>query len=77
MAPSAQGREAAKAGLPHTACPFPKPDRPVTMGEEYPGPWADWMSGWLWMRAATGHDDAEARAERHDFIASGLRRGAT
>jgi hypothetical protein len=71
-APSIQGQEAARAGQPHTSCPINKPDRPA-QGEEYPGPWYDWMAGWRTQRAMMGLDFSEAAAELSAFISEGLK----
>ncbi|MBN2760863.1 MAG: hypothetical protein JXQ79_10210 [Rhodobacteraceae bacterium] len=57
--PFIQGQLAADAGFPYTACPFDKPDRPA-QGEHYPGPWVNWMSGWINRRSMkVKHDDPD------------------
>lgn len=67
MTPHAQGCAAAKEGQPHTACPFPKPDRSAT-GDDYPGDWANWMGGWIVQRGYMGQDAKEACIELHAFM---------
>lgn len=61
------GRAAARDGLPHTACPYPKPSMPSN-GEHYPGLWANWISGWITQRAIMKQDYEAARAELYDFM---------
>jgi len=72
LPPYLQGQDVARAGRPYTDCPFPKPELP-SQGERYPGDWANWISGWLFVRNNTGHLEAEVRAELHALIMDGLR----
>lgn len=71
--PFNQGREAARAGQPHTDCPIQKPEAPA-QGEYYPGDWANWMQGWATQRGIMGQDATEARQELTDFITLRLHR---
>ncbi|MGP9790716.1 hypothetical protein [Roseinatronobacter sp. NSM] len=71
-APFNLGREAALADKPHTDCPIPKPEGPAK-GDNYPGDWANWMSGWILQRGYMGLDSFEACTELHAFIRAGLK----
>jgi hypothetical protein len=61
MTPHQQGRDAAKAGKPRTANPFPKPLEPDN-GPDYPGNWHDWDAGWV-TGAAQVDRDVQIRKE--------------
>ena len=68
-APFNAGRAAARAGHPHDhESRPPKPDGPAT-GEHYPGPWANWMQGWILERSYMKQDATEACIEVCDFLA--------
>ena len=66
------GQAAARDGLPHTACPHPKPSM-TSNGEHYPGPWECWMSGWIVQRGWMNLDYEEARAELYDHMTPALK----
>ena len=69
--PFKAGEEAARAGEKASANPFPKPEAPAT-GDDYPGDWANWLSGWCWGAERTGRSTVCERGELHTFKMKGV-----
>ena len=61
-APFGQGYISARRGVPSSANPFPKPDKLPT-GEDYPGDWHNWLSGWCVSTEYARRDVSKERAE--------------
>ena len=66
------GQAAARAGLPHTDNPHPKPEAPAT-GDLYPGDWANWLGGWITARSSAKQDCVEACKDLCEFMAPAIR----
>ena len=45
----------------------------LAANSHYPGPWANWISGWITQRAIMKQDFEEARAELYDFMTPALK----
>ena len=69
--PFKAGEEAARAGEKPSANPFPKPAAPAP-GDDYPGDWANWLSGWCWGAERTGRITVSERGELHKFTMKGV-----
>jgi|GEM_PF-4704262 len=69
--PFKAGEAAARAGEPSSANPFPKPQALAT-GDDYPGPWANWLSGWCWGAERTGRNTVIERGELHTLKMKGV-----
>ena len=69
--PFKAGEEAARAGEKASANPFPRPEAPA-LGDDYPGDWANWLSGWCWGAERTGRSTVCERGELHRFRMKGV-----
>lgn len=65
------GYFAAKAGLPSSDCPHLMPDH-TSKGDDYPGDWVNWMSGWCAFMEFKGKRTKAERAKMCSLIARSL-----